>query len=332
MDYFFRLAHKEVAFFIIIVVLAAALWRYKFYKSATYSYSLTHYLTTALPVLSVPLYKIVPFVLRLLALLVLALLVARPQLVNVHSKVHVEGHDIMLVLDASGSMQCFDDLQDKRPRFQVAKEEAIRFIEKRQDDQVGLVIFGKDAISRCPLTLDHHILKGILEDLKLGDIDPDGTVLSIALSMAANRLKQSKAKTKLIIALTDGEPTPGVDIQPQIAVALAKKLGVKIYTIGIGNDQGGFWYDPLFGVRSTGFKVNKDLLRAVSSETGGKFFYAHNPDELAKIYDAIDQLEKTEYETSVFSHYYELTFLFISLILILLLIELLTTTFVWFRV
>ncbi len=330
MEYFFRFAHPWVAVANIIIVVLIAFIRHKFYKPVLYRYSLTSELKRTNYTIS-HIQHYMPFVLRLFALLTLGLLVARPQLVNVHSKVHIEGHDIMLVLDASGSMQCFDDIRDQRPRFEVAKQEAIRFIEKREHDQIGLVLFGRDAISRCPLTLDKNILKSIIKDLKLGDINPDGTVLSIAISMAANRLKKSKAKTKLIILLTDGEPTPGIDIEPSIPVELARKLGIKIYTIGVGGEHGGLWHDPLFGIRSMGFKMNKQLLQAIAQQTGGQFFAAQNPDDIARIYDTIDTLEKTEIETDVFSNYYELVFPFIIAILIFLLSELLLTTFVWFR-
>lgn len=331
MDYFFRFAHPWVAIISIITIVIIAFIRYKFHRPILYRYSLTSELKKSNYSISRAHHHI-PFLLKLLALLSLGLLVARPQLVNVHSKVHVEGHDIMLVLDASGSMQCFDDIQDQRPRFTVAKQEAIRFIEKRDNDQIGLVIFGRDAVSRCPLTLDKKILKSIIEDLNLGDdINPDGTVLSIAISMAANRLKKSKAKNKLLIVLTDGEPTPGIDIQPTIAIDLAKKLGIKIYTIGVGGEHGGLWHDPLFGIRSMGFKMNKQLLEIMAQQTGGQFFAAQNPDDIARIYDTIDTLEKTEIETNVFSNYYDLVFPFIMAIILLLLSELMLTTFVWFR-
>jgi Ca-activated chloride channel homolog len=253
-------------------------------------------------------------------------------LVNVQSKIHAEGIDIMMVLDASGSMQCFDDVHDQRMRFEVAKKEAIRFIDKRENDPIGLVIFGKDALSRCPLTLDKTIVKTIINELNLGDINPDGTVLSIAMSMAAKRLKDSKAKSKIMIVLTDGEPTPGIDIEPQIAVDLAKKLGIKIYTIGIGDEHGGLWKDPLFGVRSMGFKLNTKLLHAIAVQTGGKFFLAKKPDELKHIYDIIDSLEKTDYEMPIFTHYTDLVLPMLFIILAFLCMELMATSFIWFKV
>lgn len=331
MDYFFRFAHPWVALVGVLAAVIFALIRLKFHKPVVYRYSLASELKKSHYTVSQVHYYI-PLLLRFLSLLTLGILIGRPQLVNVNSKVHVEGLDIMLVLDASGSMQCFDDLQDRRPRFDVAKAEAIRFIEKRENDQIGLVIFGRDAISRCPLTLDKHILTTIIQDLKLGDINADGTVLSMAISMAVNRLKDSKAKSKVLIVLTDGEPTPGLDIEPQMAVNLAKKLGIKIYTIGVGSEQGGFWHDPLFGVRSMGFKINKKLLQAIAEQTGGKFFLAQNPEDIAQVYDTINTLETTEYETSIFTNYFDLVLPFIALALVLLLLELLVSTFVWFRV
>jgi Ca-activated chloride channel family protein len=327
-DYFFHFAHPWIALGGAFAAIIISLLRLKLHKPITYRYSLVGMLKKEGYTIS-SYYRWIPFVLRLCSLIMLGLLIGRPQLVNIKSKVHIEGLDIMLIIDASGSMQCFDDVGDRRPRFDVAKQEAIRFIEKRDNDQIGLIIFGKDAISRCPLTLDRHILKGIIHDLKLGDIDPDGTVLSIAMSMGVNRLKNSKAKSKIIIMLTDGEPTVGLDIEPRVAVQLAKKCGIKVYTIGVGGEHGGLWYDPLFGMRAMGFRLNKQLLQTVAQETGGQFFLAQNPDDVRRIYDTIDALEKTEYETTIFSNYIDLVFPFIAVICILLLFEAILAAFVW---
>lgn len=331
MDYFFQFAHPWVAFVLLVSVCIGALIKLFWYKPIKFRYSLAgaigktnHSVGNA--------FKWVPFLLRLSLLAVLGLLIARPQWINSNSKVHVEGVDIMVVLDASGSMQCFDDVQDQRPRFEVAKKEAIRFIEKRQNDPIGLVLFGKDAISRCPLTLDKNILKEIVDNLKLGDINPDGTVLSIGLSMAVKRLKDSKAKSKIIVLLTDGEPTPGLDIEPQIAVDLAKKLGIKIYTIGIGGEHGGLWKDPLFGIRQMGFRLNSQLLQAIAQQTGGQFFLATKPDDMKRIYDTIDTLETTEYEAPIFTSVLDLIIPFALGAFVLLLLELFITSFVWFCV
>jgi Ca-activated chloride channel homolog len=330
-DYFFRFAHPWLAIVLLIVVSIAAVIKVVWYKPLKFRYSLVNAIGKSNHSVSTA-FKWVPFVLRLGLLVVLGLLIARPQWVNSNSKVSLEGIDIMVVLDASGSMQCFDDIHDQRSRFEVAKTEAIHFIKKRENDPIGLVLFGKDAISRCPLTLDKNILTEIVQDLKLGDINPDGTVLSIGLSMAIKRLKDSKAKSKIIILLTDGEPTPGLDIEPQMAVDLAKKLGIKIYTIGIGGEHGGLWRDPLFGVRQMGFRLNTNLLQAIAQQTGGQFFLAAKPDDMKRIYDTIDTLETTEYETPMFTSILELIIPFGLSACALLLLELVMTSFVWFCV
>lgn len=329
MDYFFRFAHPWIALCLLGLVFIGALIKLFWYKPIRFRYSLagtiskTHHMPGKA-------FKIIPFFLRFSLLALLALLIARPQWINSNSKVHVEGVDIMVVLDASGSMQCFDDVEDQRSRFEVAKKEAIRFVEKRQNDPIGLVLFGKDAISRCPLTLDKNILKEIVGNLQLGDINPDGTVLSIALSMAVKRLKDSLAKSKIIILLTDGEPTPGLDIEPQVAVDLAKKLGIKIYTIGIGGQHGGLWKDPLFGVRQMGFRLNTQLLQAIAQQTGGQFFLATKPDDMKRIYDTIDALETTQYEAPIFTNILDLIIPCAFGAFALLFLELFMTSFVWF--
>lgn len=249
---------------------------------------------------------------------------ARPQWVDVTSHINVEGIDIMMVLDVSGSMQFFDDIKDRRPRVEVAKREAINFIEKRVDDQIGLVLFAHDAVVRCPLTNDTKLLTSIINDIELGVINADGTVLSRAIVMGAQRLKKSTAQSKIMILLTDGEPTPGLDIHPKDAVTIAQKLGIKLYTIGIGSDEGGFYEDPLFGTRRMNFRINKQLLNALAESTGGKFFEARKPDDLKRIYQTIDQLEKTEHEADVYTQYDDMfpSFLWIIFGLMMLLIVL----------
>lgn len=305
MNYSFRFAYPWVLALGVIILLFSIIVRRFFHKPVIYRYSLSSLLLEKGYGASWLPFKLLALD-RLLLLGVLALIAARPQLVDVQSKIPVEGIDIMLVLDASGSMQCFDDLQDQRSRFEVAKTEAIHFAERRENDQIGGVIFGKDAVSRWPLTLDKKIIVEIIKNLEIGSVNPDGTVLSVAIAMAARRLQQSTSKTKIMIVLTDGEPTPGIDIDPQIAINLAKKLGIKIYTIGVGGEHGGMWRDPIFGIRAMGFKLNSALLKTFAQETGGHYFEAHHPQELQQIYATIDQLEKTEHEATIFSTYYEL--------------------------
>lgn len=330
MEQMIRLLHPWLVFIAVLIISIIAVMRYFLYKPIQLRYSLVSALVGADSINISMAHKRVPFLLRFLMLLLLAVVLGRPQQVNVHSKVHVEGIDIMLVLDASGSMQCFDDVADPKPRFDIAKQEAMRFIQKRPDDPIGLVLFGQYAVSRCPLTLDKNIIHDIIEPLKLGMINPDGTVLCTAICMAAKRLKNSKSKSKIMIVLTDGEPTAELDIEPRKAIELVKKLGIKVYTIGIGGEHGGLVQDPFFGIRPMGFKLNKKLLEAIAHHTGGKFFLAKNATDMKNIYDTIDTLEKTEYEVPLFTQYKELIDYFGILILVLLVAEIIATSLIWF--
>ncbi|OQA35899.1 MAG: von Willebrand factor type A domain protein [Candidatus Dependentiae bacterium ADurb.Bin331] len=309
MNYSFRFAYPWILIIGIILIIVAVLLRRSGYRPTAYRYSLINALKKS-GASSAFLPPLVLNILRTGVLVMLVLLAARPQLVDIQSKVPVHGIDIMLALDASASMQCFDDVQDQRSRFDVAKTEAIKFIERQENNQVGLVVFGRDAVSRCPLTLDKKILTDLIKQLELGAVNPQGTVLGVAIAMAARRLQQSKAKTKIMIVLTDGEPTPELDLDPQKAVELAKKFGIKIYTIGIGDEHGGLFRDPLFGIRAMGFKLNTQLLRSIAHQTGGRYFEARKPHELQHIYATIDLLEKSEHEATIFSTYYELLFPF----------------------
>jgi len=252
----------------------------------------------------------------------------RPQLVDSRSVVPVKGIDIVLVLDVSGSMQFQDYDDDQRSRFDVAKAEAERFIQKRVHDSLGLVLFGKDALSRCPITADKLLLQEIVRDLKLGIIDPDGTMLITGIVTAANRLKNSKAKSKIMIVLTDGEPSEG-DISPSVGIDVAKKLGIKIYTVGIGSEESHVFMHPLYGLVEKP-KVNKELLTKIAHETGGSYFMAHNAKDMRKIYDTIDLLEKTEHDVPIFSLYYDIVIPCVGIVLFLVLCKLILSTFIWF--
>ncbi len=276
-----------------------------------------------------PYQKLFYFV-RLFVFVMLALLVAKPQLVDSRSNIVVDGIDIMLVLDVSGSMQFQDYSDDQRSRFEVAKEEAIRFIHKRINDAIGLVIFAKDAISRCPLTMDKTVINDMVENLKIGDIDPDGTLLATGMVTAINRLKNSSAKSKIMILLTDGEPSPG-DMDFEAANEIAKKFGIKVYTIGIGSDKDEIFLHPLYGMVAKP-KVNVPLLQKIARETGGRFFMAHDARDMRSVYDTIDRLEKTKHEAPLYSRYFDIVAPFVILILLLLLFEQLLSTFIWFSI
>lgn len=321
-------AYPHIIYIFGPLLLAFALYRLKFHNAPIYQYPLAKMLAGQGGVKKSH-HKTIFFLLRLATLLGLTLLIMRPQWVDERSNVMVDGIDIILTLDVSGSMRFFDDINDRRPRLDVAKQEAIRFVQKRIDDPIGLVIFGKEALSRCPLTLDKHILTEAISDLELGVIDPDGTWLGTGLATAVNRLRTSKAKSKIIVLLTDGAPTPE-QIDPELATDMAKKFGIKVYTIGVGNEQGGYDIHPFYGnVVPIGANLNVALLQNIANQTGGKFFRAKNPQDMRTIYDTIDRLEKTEHQTNIFHRYYEAFLTFIWIVLIALGLELLLRLFIW---
>jgi len=324
-SYFLRFAQLSFLY-VLVPFLGLLIWlRKRYYKPVLYQYSLAAELYNNKMVNMHP-YKKIFYVLRFFILLLLAFLIAKPQLVDSRSKVSVEGIDIVLVLDVSGSMQ-FQDYDD-RSRVDVAKEEAIRFIKKREYDALGLVIFGKDAVSRCPITLDRALLKTIVDELNIGVIDPDGTMLITAMITAANRLKHSQAKSKVMIVLTDGEPSEG-DMDPSVAIEVAKRLGIKIYTVGIGSEEDEMLMHPLYGLIAKP-KVNKELLTDVAKKTGGYCFMAHNARDMRHVYDTIDRLEKTEHEAPVFGKYYDISTPFIFMTIGLVILEIVLSSLIWF--
>lgn len=326
---FFRLAHAPLLYIAIPAILFCAAWVFFMRRSVIYNYSLATLLAAHNQVSTHPFRKIL-YVLRLLALLILAFLIGKPQLVDSRSTVLVEGIDIMLVIDASGSMEWRDYKDDQRSRFEVAQEEASRFIAKRDNDAMGIVLFGAFAISRCPLTMDKTILKTIVGQMQLGDVNPDGTALCTAIMNACNRLKNSQAKSKIMIVLTDGEPSQG-DLPCDVAMETARQLGIKIYTIGIGNDEREFIRHPLYGVMEKP-RINKPLLMKIARETGGKFFHARSAQDMRDVYNTIDTLEKTETETPIYQQYHDIFMPFLLSAIGLLAFELLAATCVWFTV
>lgn len=324
---FLRFAYQHLLYVLIPLVIIATIVRMLWHKRIVYRHSLVSSFAR-LGLESGPLRKTILLILRGGALLILAFLIAKPQLVDPQSKVTLEGVDIVLVLDASGSMHFVDDKKDRRTRFDIAKTEAVRFVHKRTNDAIGLVIFGNDALSRCPITHDKLLLRQIIEELQLGIIDANGTKLAMAMATAINRLKHSKATSKIMILLTDGEPSPG-DMNPDEVIAVAKRLGIKIYTIGIGSEKEEIIVDPLMGFVAKG-KVNTELLHHIASATGGQSFMAHNAQDMRDIYDTIDSLERTRIEAPIFTNYVDIFIPFIFIVMALICAELILSTWVWF--
>lgn len=239
-----------------------------------------------------------------LALLVVAL--ARPQSGSGSESVLTEGIDIMLVLDVSGSMRT----EDWQPvnRLAVAKEVVAGFVRGRTSDRVGMVVFAADAFTQCPLTLDYNVLQELLGSLRVGMIDENSTAIGMAIATAANRLRESDAKSRVMVLLTDGRNNAG-EIDPVTAARAAGALGIKIYAIGAGTPEGGRLPvdDPVWGRRyvNAATEIDEDTLREVAAVTGGQYFRAKTEGMLAEVYRQIGELEKTTIEVKHFTTYTE---------------------------
>lgn len=331
MIYDFNLAYPYIFICLVLILLMIALYRWFWWQPTRYASALTGYLLQNKLASSRCYTQYILFGLRFLICILFCILIARPQAVDPKSKARVDGIDIVLVLDVSQSMHLIDDLEQPVSRIEVAKKEAINFIKQRTNDAIGLVLFGNYAISRCPLTLDKVILQQLVTKIEIGDIDPYGTMLGIGIMTGINRLKTSNAKSKVMIVLTDGQPSPG-DIDPLKVIEIAQKLDIKIYTVGIGSQNGGYFNHPFYGYIRQGEEFNHNLLEQIASQTQGKFFAAKNSQDLRQIYTQIDQLEKTNNESTIFTKKYEYFGLFIKLIFIFCLLELFLNYFVWFGI
>jgi Ca-activated chloride channel family protein len=267
--------------------------------------------------------------LRALVLVLIVIAAARPQTGRSESSIRTQGIDIMLVLDTSGSMQA-QDFQPKN-RLYVAKEVVKEFISKRKNDRIGLVVFSAQALSQCPLTLDYDVLRSLVDRVDFGMLQ-DGTAVGVALATACNRLKDSKAKSRIVVLLTDGQNNTGI-ISPATAANIARSLGIKVYTVGVGTrglapvpvD------DPMFGRRLVQMQVNLDeeALQQIAKATDGAYFRATDAEELKTIYAKIDELEKTTIETRTFANYTDKYPFFVFPALLLLVLELGLGESVW---
>jgi len=313
----------------IVCLIGAWWWRAKLRKPVLYQFPLVQVYVQSVHGKQLMRKNRLMMILRSLTLLLLILITARPQSADERSEVNVEGIAVMLVLDVSGSMDCFDDLNNPKSRFEIAQEEAIKFINRRKNDQFGLVLFGAVAATRAPLTADKKIVTEIIQDTKLGAINPNGTVLAMGIAMGVNRLRNSPLKSKIMVVLTDGEPSPE-DINIRIAIDLAKKAGIKVYTIGIGSPAGGFIQHPYGGIVQMPASLNVDLLTTIAQETGGMFFKASNQKELEDIYKQIDMFEKTKHQAPIYAHYYEYYWVLLLFACILLCIDIIMSS--WMRI
>jgi Ca-activated chloride channel homolog len=243
------------------------------------------------------------FIARAIAVALLIIALARPQTTTKRQDVSIEGIDIIVGLDISGSMLA----QDLKPdRLEAAKNVSQDFFTGRPNDRIGLVVFAGEAFTQCPLTTDHLIIEDMLDDIKSGLIQ-DGTAIGDGLATAINRLKESQAISKVIILLTDGQNNAG-SIAPLSAAEIAKIYGIRIYTIGVGTI--GFAPYPVqtpFGIQyqSMEVKIDEDLLKKVADMTDGKYFRATDNTKLKEVYQEIDQLEKSKIDVTEFRKKHE---------------------------
>ncbi|RPI05177.1 MAG: VWA domain-containing protein [Ignavibacteriae bacterium] len=246
----------------------------------------------------------VPLALRLLAIAVFIVALARPQSVSDKQNISTEGIDIVLELDLSGSMLA----EDFNPnRIEAAKQVASEFIDGRTNDRIGLVVFSAESFTQCPLTTDYPVLKNLLREVKNGMI-ADGTAIGLAIANGVNRLKDSKAKSKVMILLTDGVNNRG-EIDPITAARIAATYGIRIYTVGVGaQGEAPYPVQTQFGIRRQLIPVDLDEkgLTQVAEMTGGKYYRATDNRKLKAIYKEIDQLERTKIEVTAYKRYTEL--------------------------
>lgn len=245
-----------------------------------------------------------PFVLRCAAFVLLVVALARPQDVDEQRRSSAEGIDIMLAVDVSGSMLARDFKPD---RITAAKEVAGRFIADRYGDRLGLVVFAGEAFTQSPLTTDQSTLQTMLSRIRSGIIE-DGTAIGNGLATAINRLRESDAKSKVIILLTDGVNNRG-EIAPLMAADIAADMGIKVYTIGVGTrGKAPYPVVDMFGNMSfqpMDVEIDEKTLEGIAERTGGRYFRATDNDKLQSIYDEINQLEKSKVEVTDYTVYHE---------------------------
>ncbi len=264
-------------------------------------------------------------ILRMIAISLLIIAIMRPQKGIEETKIKKQGIDIILCIDISGSMLAQDFVLNgkRRNRLDVVKNVVRDFINKRSNDRIGLVVFAGRAYTQCPLTLDYDVLLKFLDRLDIGMIE-DGTAVGDGIATALARLKDMRAKSKVIILLTDGVNNAGM-VDPANAAELAKALNIKIYTIGVGSkDRVPFPAQDFFGNKIYQWAVidiDESSLQQIAKLTGAKYFLATDTNALKEIYDKINRLEKTELEAPLYSDYKELFIPFALLGLIILLVE-----------
>ena len=268
----------------------------------------------------------VPFAFRIIALTLIIVAMARPRSSEVIEKIDAEGIDIVMAMDVSTSMLARDFTPD---RISASKDIAIEFIAQRPTDRMGIVVFAGESYTQCPLTTDRAALINMMKEVETGLID-DGTAIGNGLATAIARMKDSDAKSRVVILLTDGVNNSG-EMSPQMAVEIAKTYGIRVYTIGVGRE--GMAPYPVMTpwgveIKNLEVEIDEDLLKHIADETGGRYFRANDNTKLAEIYNEINQMEKARTTVDSFPVYKELFGKYALWALLALLAELIFNWFV----
>ena len=323
-------------FLLLLLLIPFVAWHFLFHarRQPSLLFSSTEFMTDMPRTLRIRL-RHVPFFLRIIAFIALVVALARPQTNTALSTKETEGIDIMMTMDISTSM-LMPDLQPNR--MEAAKQVAYEFINNRPNDNIGLTLFGGEAFTQCPLTTDHATLLGMFQNvscnLQAQGVISEGTAIGMGIASAAAHLEKSKAPSKVIILLTDGENNAG-DISPLTAAEMAKKLGIRVYTILLGSSNttqqavatlpNGETYTPPIETSS-----DPSTLKEIAQSTGGIFYQAGSKQKLRDIYNDIDQLEKTKLKIANYDRHYEAYQLFAFIAFVSLLLEVLLRI-TWFR-
>lgn len=262
-----------------------------------------------------------PFILRILTLSMVIIVLARPQSSDSWEESDIEGIDIMLATDVSTSMLAMDL---KPNRIEAAKEVAAKFINSRKNDNIGLTIFAGESFTQCPLTIDHAVMLNMLNavkcDIALNGVIEDGTAIGMGIANGVSRLKDSKAKSKVIILLTDGSNNSG-EISPEAAAEIAKEFDVRIYTIGVGTNSETAPFPYGDQVINVPVEIDEATLKKIAEITNGKYYRATSKESLSEVYSEIDKLERTKLHARQFSAYNEEYQIFAFIALLSLLFE-----------
>jgi Ca-activated chloride channel family protein len=292
-------ANPEYFYLLLIIPILCVIYFWKITKqNPQITLSAGFFLRTILKSMKVR-FRHSPFILLMVGLALVITALARPQSSSTKKEIQTEGVDIVLCMDVSTSMLA----EDLKPnRIDAAKKNAVKFIENRKNDRIGLVVFSGESFTQCPITIDHSILKGLIDKLKSGMIE-DGTAIGMGLATSVARLKDSKAKSKVIVLLTDGINNMGF-VSPQTAAEISKTFGIRVYTIGVGTrGLAPYPFKTQFGTQYQNIEVQIDekMLKEIAKITGGKYFRATNSKSLESIYNEIDSLEKTKIDVAFFT-------------------------------